>query len=73
MIVCVCRRISDRDLQREAAACDSFDELQFCTGVATGCGRCGECARAVFEQVRTTPSPAARAASGHLGASHLSA
>lgn len=46
MIVCVCNRVSDRDIQRLAAAgCDSFEELQMETGVASCCGRCESCAR----------------------------
>lgn len=46
MIVCVCNRVSDRDIKRLAAAgCDSFEALQMETGVATCCGRCESCAR----------------------------
>ena len=46
MIVCVCKRVSDRDIKRLAAAgCDSFEELQMATGAATCCGRCESCAR----------------------------
>ena len=56
MIVCVCHRISHRDIERHAVACDSFDELQFSTGVATGCGRCGDFARAVFDDAREDSS-----------------
>ena len=52
MIVCVCHRISHREIEHHAAACDNFDELQMRTGVATGCGRCGDCARAVFDDAR---------------------
>ncbi|WP_295641936.1 (2Fe-2S)-binding protein [uncultured Methylibium sp.] len=52
MIVCVCHRISHREIERHALACDNFDELQLNTGVATGCGRCGDCARSVFDEVR---------------------
>ena len=51
MIVCVCRRVSDRDIVnavKEGAAC--FDSLQMDTGVATQCGRCTECAQEMFEQ-----------------------
>lgn len=56
MIVCVCHRISHRDIERQAAACESFDELQLNTGVATGCGRCGDCALALFQDARQAPS-----------------
>jgi bacterioferritin-associated ferredoxin len=46
MIVCVCRRVSDRDIERLArSGCASFDELQMELGVATCCGQCAECAR----------------------------
>lgn len=62
MIVCICHRISHREIERHAAACDSFDELQLNTGVATGCGRCGDCARAVFDDAR---QPAGCAAAAH--------
>jgi bacterioferritin-associated ferredoxin len=49
MIVCVCRRVSDRDIARVAReGCASFDELQFELGVATQCGACHDCAQAVF-------------------------
>ncbi|HEU4459060.1 MAG TPA: (2Fe-2S)-binding protein [Methylibium sp.] len=52
MIVCVCHRVSDRDIRRQAQACSSFDELQVETGVSTACGRCGDCAQAVFHEAR---------------------
>jgi len=46
MIVCVCKRVSDRDIKRLAmSGCDSFEELQTKTGTATCCGRCETCAR----------------------------
>ena len=63
MIVCVCHRISHREIERHASACDSFDELQLNTGVATGCGRCGDCARAVVDDARQ-PSARSTAAQG---------
>ncbi|GAA6119807.1 (2Fe-2S)-binding protein [Acidovorax sp. FG27] len=50
MIVCVCRRVSDREIARHAHAGMSFDEIQFELGVATQCGRCEDCARAVVAQ-----------------------
>jgi bacterioferritin-associated ferredoxin len=50
MIVCVCRRVSDREIARHARAGMSFDEIQFELGVATQCGQCEGCAREVVEQ-----------------------
>ena len=50
MIVCVCRRVSDREIARHAHAGLSFDEIQFELGVATQCGRCENCARDVVAQ-----------------------
>jgi bacterioferritin-associated ferredoxin len=54
MIVCVCRRVSDRDIARAVKqGCASFDELQFELGVATGCGACRDCAKDVFRRARS--------------------
>ncbi|MDM0040593.1 (2Fe-2S)-binding protein [Variovorax sp. J22G21] len=50
MIVCVCRRVSDREIARHARAGMTFDEVQFELGVATQCGRCEGCARDVVAQ-----------------------
>ena len=50
MIVCVCHRISDREIARHARAGMSFDEIQFELGVATQCGQCEGCARDVVAQ-----------------------
>ncbi|WP_309678735.1 (2Fe-2S)-binding protein [Polaromonas sp.] len=50
MIVCVCRRISDREIARHARAGMGFDEIQFELGVATQCGRCEGCVRDVVAQ-----------------------
>jgi bacterioferritin-associated ferredoxin len=50
MIVCICHRISDRDIRRElAAGCASFDQLQDELRVATSCGACHDCARELFD------------------------
>ncbi len=50
MIVCVCRRVSDRDIEREVRqGCNSFDDLQIDLGVATSCGACTDCAVQTFE------------------------
>jgi bacterioferritin-associated ferredoxin len=50
MIVCVCRRISDREIARQARAGMSFDDIQFELGVATQCGQCEGCARDIVAQ-----------------------
>ena len=57
MIVCVCRRISDKQI-REAAAdgAVSLECLQFELGVATQCGRCADCACEVLCEARATQS-----------------
>ena len=50
MIVCVCRRVSDREIARHARAGMGFDEIQLELGVATQCGQCEGCARDVVAQ-----------------------
>ncbi|HYR26340.1 MAG TPA: (2Fe-2S)-binding protein [Aquabacterium sp.] len=53
MIVCVCHRVSDREIARHAQqGCASFEDLQIDTGVATCCGCCESCAREVFHEAR---------------------
>jgi bacterioferritin-associated ferredoxin len=63
MIVCVCRRVSDRDIQRHVRnGCDTFEELQMDSGVASCCGRCTDCAQDVFDAARQSQAQAARPA-----------
>lgn len=50
MIVCVCKRVSDREIARHAHAGLSFDDIQMELGIATQCGRCEDCARSVVAQ-----------------------
>ncbi len=50
MIVCVCKRVSDREIHRHVRAGLGFDEIQFELGVATQCGKCEDCARDVIAQ-----------------------
>lgn len=50
MIVCICRRVSDRDIARHVRAGMGFDDIQFELGVATQCGQCEGCARDVVNQ-----------------------
>ena len=54
MIICVCQRISDRDIARHARAGMGFDDIQLELGVATQCGRCETCAREVIAQCNAT-------------------
>ena len=50
MIVCVCHRVSDKTIARHACGGASFDDIQMELGVATQCGKCESCARAVVQQ-----------------------
>jgi len=50
MIVCVCRRVSDREIARHVRAGMDFEDIQLELGVATQCGRCESCARDVVAQ-----------------------
>ena len=42
MIICVCRRVNDKTIERCARAGLDFDDIQMELGVATQCGKC-EC------------------------------
>ncbi|RYF40038.1 MAG: ferredoxin [Comamonadaceae bacterium] len=59
MIVCVCRRISDREIARHVRAGMGFDDIQFELGVATQCGQCESCARDIVAQCSATSPVAA--------------
>ena len=59
MIVCVCRRVSDREIARHARAGMDFDDIQFELGVATQCGQCENCARDVVAQCSSVAPMAA--------------
>ena len=53
MIVCVCHRVSDRDIAIAASSgCPNFEALQDDLRVATACGACRDCACEVFEESR---------------------
>jgi len=50
MIVCLCRRVSDRDIRRLVdSGVRSFEALQAETGVASHCECCHDCARDIFD------------------------
>lgn len=49
MIICICHRVSERDIQREAAqGCPDFESLQDELRVGTACGACLPHAQAAF-------------------------
>jgi bacterioferritin-associated ferredoxin len=66
MIVCVCRRISDREIARHARAGMGFDDIQFELGVATQCGQCEGSARNVVAQCSSTCPSANITLAAHL-------
>jgi bacterioferritin-associated ferredoxin len=59
MIVCVCHRVSDREIARHVRAGLNFDDIQFELGVATQCGQCESCARDVVAQCSASSPVAA--------------
>lgn len=62
MIVCICRRISDRDIRRAAGEpFGSFEAWRESTGLGACCGNCLDCARETWETAakgRTAQVPA---------------
>lgn len=53
MIVCVCAKVSDRQIRQAAASgAHSLECLQFELGVAVQCGRCSDCASRVLCDAR---------------------
>lgn len=59
MIVCLCNRVSDREIARHVHAGMNFNDIQLELGVATQCGRCEGCAREVVAQCSATTPTAA--------------
>jgi len=59
MIVCVCHRISDREIARHVRAGMDFSDIQLELGVATQCGRCECFAREIVAQCSTSAPVAA--------------
>ena len=69
MIVCVCHRVSDREIARHAKLGLGFDEIQFELGVATQCGQCESCARDIVDQCcKSQPVAAIRRPAGQFPA-----
>jgi len=59
MIVCVCHRISDREIARHVHAGMDFSDIQLELGVATQCGQCEGCAREIVAQCSASAPMAA--------------
>jgi bacterioferritin-associated ferredoxin len=59
MIVCVCHRVSDREIARHVRAGMDFSDIQLELGVGTQCGQCECHARQVVEQCSATCPTAA--------------
>lgn len=50
MILCVCRRVSDKTVAQCARAGMAFEDIQLELGVATQCGQCECSARALVAE-----------------------
>jgi bacterioferritin-associated ferredoxin len=50
MIICICQRVSDRDISQMSRSGASFDDIQLELGVATQCRACEGCARELHAQ-----------------------
>jgi len=56
MYVCICKGITERDIQQAVAeGCSSMRELKRELGVAMECGRCASCAKSVLHQACSSP------------------
>jgi bacterioferritin-associated ferredoxin len=74
MIVCLCHRVSDRDIERAVHlhGVRNFEVLQDMTRVSSCCGCCRDCAREVFDSACTrgrpvAPNPPPRTLAAALG------
>lgn len=59
MIVCVCHRVSDREIARHVRAGMDFSDIQLELGVATQCGQCECAAREIVDQCSASAPVAA--------------
>lgn len=50
MIICVCRRVNDKTIERCARAGLDFDDLQMELGVGAQCGKCECKARSIIAE-----------------------
>ncbi|WP_374657730.1 bacterioferritin-associated ferredoxin [Inhella sp.] len=57
MIVCLCHRVSDRQIREaQERGCADFEQLQDELLVGTACGACLDCAATLFAQGPRTPA-----------------
>lgn len=51
MYVCICKAVTDGDIQRAAhQGARNLRDLQESLGVASSCGKCAQCARVVLRE-----------------------
>jgi bacterioferritin-associated ferredoxin len=64
MIVCLCNRVSDRDIHQavQVHGVRDFEVLKDMTRAASCCGCCHDCAREVFDEALRAPLSQAAAA-----------
>ncbi|MFW8565457.1 (2Fe-2S)-binding protein [Orrella sp. 11846] len=55
MIVCICRRVSDKTIAQCARSGLMFEDIQIDHGVATQCGKCEDSARAIWSECCSQP------------------
>ena len=53
MIICICNRVSDREITRCARGGMAFEDIQLELGVATQCGQCEDSARGIHARCAT--------------------
>ncbi|WP_275098421.1 bacterioferritin-associated ferredoxin [Sedimenticola hydrogenitrophicus] len=57
MYVCICHGITDKDIRAAARnGANSMEALSEQLNVATCCGRCADCARAVLHEAIQSPA-----------------
>lgn len=65
MIVCLCNRVSDRDIRQavQVHGVRDFEVLKDLTRAASCCGSCHDCAREVFDEALSQPAASPQGAS----------
>ena len=62
MYVCLCRGVTEQDIHETiAAGATTAEEVMYCTGAGTGCGRCRHAVAAIVEEaVQAAPNKSKR-------------